>query len=157
VASPNGERVNRLGVNVPIVTKLLHRLALPEIPTGAAHVGWPADIPPEGLFNGKPTAVFALLRRTFETDQRTGWTVQGSALCCFVATTDGAAQPIEGTRKQLLLRALTKGVVRIKPEDEDILTPRLKEMEAQLCSNLRRPTETELRDDIRHSVAPMFV
>lgn len=156
VAGPNGERVNRLGLNVPIVAELLRKLALPEIPTGAAHVRWPAAIPPEGLFNGKPTAVFALLRQTFKTDQRTGWTEQGSALCCFIATGDTPAQQIQGTQKQVLLRALTKGVVRIKPEDDSILSPRLKEMEAQLCNSLRRPNETELRDGVRHSVSPIF-
>jgi superfamily II DNA or RNA helicase len=157
VAGPNGERVNRLGLNVPVVAELLRKFALPEIPTGAAHVRWPPGISPEGLFKGKPTAVFALLRQTFKTDQRAGWTEQGIALCCFIATTDGVVQPIEGTKKQVLLRALTKGVVRIKPEDEEVLSPRLKDMEAQLCSSLRRPTETELRDGIRHSVAPTFV
>jgi SAM-dependent methyltransferase len=156
VAGPNGEKVNRLGLNVPIVAELLRKLALPEMPTGAAHLRWPAGIPPEGLFNGKPTAVFALLRQTFKTDQRTGWTEQGSALCCFVATAEGEAQPIEGKRKQFLLRALTQGVVRIKPEDEGVLSARLKEIEAQLCGGLRRPTETELHKGIRHSVAPLF-
>jgi hypothetical protein len=38
VTGPNGERVNRLGLNVPIVTELLRKFALPETSTGAAHL-----------------------------------------------------------------------------------------------------------------------
>ena len=156
VAGPNGEKVDRLGLNIPIVAELLRKLALPEMPTGAAHLRWPGEISAEGLFTGKPTAVFALLRQTFKTEQRTGWTEQGSALCCFIVTADGGPRQIEGTQKQVLLRALAKGVVRIKPDDETTLSKQLTEMEAKLCTGLRRPTEAELRDGIRHSVAPLF-
>jgi hypothetical protein len=156
VAGPNGEKVNRLGLNVPIVAELLRKLALPEIPTGAAHLRWPAEVSAESLFTGKAVAVFGLLRQTFKTDQRTGWTEQGSTLCCFTLGAEGEARLIEGDQKRTLLRALTNGVVRIKPDDDNSLSGRLKDTEAQLCNSLRRPTETELREGIRHSVAPLL-
>jgi hypothetical protein len=156
VAGPNGEKVHRLGLNIPIVAELLRKLALPEMPTGAAHLRWPQGISAEGIFTGKATAVFGLLRQTFKTDQRTGWIEQGCALSCFVASPGGEARLIEGPQKQVLLRALAKGVVRIKPEDGADASMRLKDTETQLCTNLRRPTEAELRDGIRHSVAPLF-
>jgi hypothetical protein len=156
VAGPNGENVSRLGLNVPIVTELLRKFALPEIPTGAAHLRWPAQVSAQDLFNGKAVAVFALLRQTFKTDQRTGWTEQGSTLCCFILGAEGEARPVEGEQKRTLLRAMTNGVVRIKPDDDNSFAGRLKDTEAQLCNNLRRPTETELREGIRHSVAPLF-
>ena len=156
VAGPNGEKVNRLGLNVSIVTELLRKFALPEMPTGAAHLRWPVGVSAEGLFTGKPVAVLALLRQTFKTDQRTGWTEQGSTLCCFIVGAEGEARLVEGAQKQILLHALTAGVVRIKPDDDNSLSGRLKDTEAQLCNSLRRPTETELREGIRHSVAPLF-
>jgi hypothetical protein len=56
----------------------------------------------------------------------------------------------------VLLRALIKGIVRIKPDDDNSLIPQLKNTETQLCNILRRPSEIELSDGIRHAVAPLF-
>jgi hypothetical protein len=156
VAGPNGEKVNRLGLNLPVVAELLRKFALSELPTGAAHLRWPAGITAEGLFIGKPLAVFAFLRQTFKTDQRTGWTEQGSALFCYAVGAGESARLVEGKQKQSLLRALTGGVVRLKPDEDNSLTAALKVTETELCNALRRPSELELRDGIRHSVAPLF-
>jgi hypothetical protein len=116
----------------------------------------PAGVSAGGLFTGKPIAVFALLRQTFKTDQRTGWAEQGSTLFCFIASAEGEPRLIEGKQKQTLLHALTAAIVRIKPDDDNSLSGRLKDTEIRLCNSLRRPIETELRDGIRHSVAPLF-
>jgi hypothetical protein len=156
VAGPNGERVNRLGLNLPVVAELLRKFALAELPTGAAHLRLPGGITADGLFTGKPLAVLAFLRQTFKTDQRTGWTEQGSVLFCYVAGAGEPARPVEGKQKQALLRALTGGVVRLKPDEDNSLTAALKGTETELCNTLRRPSESELREGIRHSVAPLF-
>ena len=157
VTGPNGEKVNRLGLNLPVVAELLRKFALSDLPTGAAHLRWPSGITADGLFTGKPLAVFAFLRQTFKTDQRTGWTEQGSALFCYAAGAGEPARPVEAQQKQTLLRALTGGVVRLKPDEDNSLTASLKGTETELCNALRRPSESELRDGIRHSVAPIFV
>ena len=67
VASPNGERLNRLSLNVPLVAEVLRKLALPEVPTGAAHVRWPADIHNVSRTNG-----LVLIRRITPT-RRSGF------------------------------------------------------------------------------------
>jgi hypothetical protein len=156
VAGPNGERVNRLGLNVPVVAELLRKAAFPKMATGAAHLRWPASVPAEGIFPGKPVAVFALVRQSFKTDQRTGWAEQGSSLFCFIAGAKGEVRPIEGTYKQVLLHALAKGVVRIKPDDNNIIVAELRNTETQLCNTLRRPSDAELSEGIRHAVVPLF-
>jgi superfamily II DNA or RNA helicase len=157
VTGPNGERVNRLGLNLPVVAELLRKFALSELATGAAHLRWPAGMTADGLFTGKPLAVFAFLRQTFKTDQRTGWTEQGSALFFYAAGAGESARLVEGKQKQSLIRVLTSGVVRLKPDMDSSLTASLNATETELCVSLRRPSETELRDGIRHSVAPIFV
>ena len=157
VTGPDGEKVNRLGLNVPIVTELLRMFALPAMPTGAAHLRWPTGVSAECLFPGKPVAVLALVRQTFKTDQRTGWIEQGCNLCCFVAGADGEVRLIEGQQKQILLRGLIAGVVRIRPDDDTCLSGLLKDIEEKLCNSLRRPSESEIRQGIRHAVAPLLV
>ena len=64
---------------------------------------------------------------------------------------------VEGKQKQTLMRALTGGVVRLKPDEDNSLNASLKGTETELCNALRRPSESELRDGIRHSVAPIFL
>jgi hypothetical protein len=156
VAGPNGEKVNRLGLNLPVVAELLRKFALSELPTGAAHLRWPPGVTAEGLSTGKPLAVFAFLRQTFKTDQHTGWTEHGSALLCYAAGAGEPARPVDGKQKRALLRAMTGGVVRLKPDEDSSLLGRLKDIEMRLWNDLRRPTETELHKGIRHSVAPLF-
>lgn len=157
IAGPGGEKVNRLGLNVPVVTELLRKFALPELPTGAAHLRWPAGVSGEGIFDGKPLIVFAMLRQTFKTDQRTGWMEHSLALHCYVASPGTPPRPVEGDQKQQLLRALVTGVIRLKPDEETAPAVALKSIEAEIIGALRRPTETELRDGIRHAVVPIFV
>ena len=156
VTGPNCEKVNRLGLNLPVVAELLRKFALSELPTGAAHLRWPPGVTADGLFTGKPLVVLAFLRQTFKTDQRTGWTEQGSALFCYSAGAGESARPVDGKQKQALLRAMTGGVVRLKPDEDSSLLGGLKDIEMQLWNDLRRPTEAELREGIRHSVAPLF-
>ena len=100
--------------------------------------------------------VFAFLRQTFRPDQKTGWAEHGSNVFLFVSRVDGEIQPMEGLQKQELLRSLLKCIVRIKAEGDGPLSAFVAETELQLCNNLRRPTETELREGIRHSVVPLL-
>jgi superfamily II DNA or RNA helicase len=157
IAGPGGEKVNRLGLNVPVVTELLRKFAFPELPTGAAHLRWPAGVSGESIFDGKPLIVFAMLRQTFKTDQRTGWTEHSLALHCYVATPGEPPRLVEGHQKQQLLRALVTGVIRSKPDEETAPSVALKSIEGEIIGALRRPTETELRDGIRHAVVPILV
>ena len=156
VTGPNGEKVRRLGLNIPIVAELLRKFALPEMATGAAHLRWSPRVTADGFLGDKPMTVFAFLRQTFRPDQKTGWAEHGSNVFLFVSRVDGEIQPMEGLQKQELLRSLLKCIVRIKAEGDGPLSAFVAETELQLCNNLRRPTETELREGIRHSVVPLL-
>jgi hypothetical protein len=157
IASPNGERVNRLGLNMPIVAELLRKLALPGLPTGAAHLRWPPNFPSDDLFLGEPLAVFAFLRQTFRTDPRAGWVEQGSGLFLYSLGTTGEAKLLDGRQKQEVVRLIQTLGARLKPENDGSQLERFRNLEAQLCTNLRRPTETELRDGVRHAVTPLLL
>ena len=157
VTGPNGEKVNRLGLNLPVVAEFLRKFAISELPTGVAHLRWPTMLPVDGLFIGKPLAVFVLLRQTFKTDQRTSWTEQGAALFFYAARADKSVNSVEGEQKGILFRALRDCIVRIKPDENIALPVAYNHIEEQLCSQLRRPTEAELHDGIRHSVVPIFL
>jgi hypothetical protein len=58
---------------------------------------------------------------------------------------------------QQLMRAMRTLGARLKPETDDSLLERLRDLEAQLCTNLRRPSDMELREGIRHAVTPLFL
>ena len=157
IAGPNEEKVNRLGLNVHIVTQLLRKVALPELPTGAAHLRWPTRTAADDPYAGKPATVFALLRQTFKTDQRSGWAELTLAIHFVVVRSGEQPCYIEGGQKQRLLRALGSGIVRLQPDDNLPSSMGLKAMETELCTALRRPTESDLSKGIRHSVAPIFI
>lgn len=63
---------------------------------------------------------------------------------------------MEGPDKAVLLRALFRSTVRTKPELDDGLLTALEQQEGELALGLRRPTERELRQGIRHAVTPLF-
>ena len=132
------------------------RAIMADIPTGAAHLRWPAGAKVEGLLSGRPTTIFVLMRQTFKTDQRTGWSEHGQSLFCYVANAGEPPRQVEGKEKQVLIRTLTNAIVRLKPDENASFTATLKNTEDELCNSLRRPTESELGDGIRHAVAPIF-
>jgi hypothetical protein len=96
------------------------------------------------------------MRQTLKTDQRAGWSEYGQTLFFYLASAGEAPQLVEGKQKQKLLRTLTNAVIRIKPNEDASLTATLKSMEMELCSSLRRPSEFELSNGIRHAVVPIF-
>lgn len=157
IAGPNGQRAVALGLNSAIVNELLRKCALPESPAGAAQLRWPSSIPSGDLFFGGPLAAYAILRQTFRTDPRAGWAEQGNRLFLFSLGTEGEPQLLEGRQKQQLMGAMKTLGARLKPETDDSLLERLRDLEAQLCTNLRRPSDMELREGIRHAVTPLFL
>jgi len=55
-----------------------------------------------------------------------------------------------------VLRALFQSTVRTKPGQDAAIIDAVQEHEALLVQQLRRPTESEMGDGIRHAVTPLF-
>lgn len=157
VAGPEGEKVAGLGLNSRVVGELLRKCALPESPTGAAHLRWPSNQLSGDFFLGMPLAVFGILRQTFRTDHRAGWVEQGSGLFLYAVGTEGEPRLLEGQQKQAMIRALRSSGVRLKPDADESQGERLRQTEAKLCGSLRRPSDMEFREGIRHAVTPLFL
>jgi len=156
VFGPEGQSPQRLGLNSPPVAAALRRLAFPEIPTGAAHLRWRADVPlPAGVGAG-PFGVLVYLRQTVRADHASGWAEVGSALRCFVVPAGGDAVELEGVGKGQLLRGLFTATVRAKPETDLDRLGALANVERLLLGDLWRPSQREMSKGLRHAVTPLL-
>jgi len=156
ISSPEGKDVAQLGLNVPAVTDTIRKHALPATPSGAAHLRWPRDIQFPEWLPAEGAGILVFLRQTLRSDQRIGWSEQGSSLHCYTVSPDGTATALQPDQKAPLFRAIFKSVVRTKPDERTALLTALAEAEARLTQELRRPDESEIRQGIRYAVTPLF-
>jgi hypothetical protein len=63
---------------------------------------------------------------------------------------------LEPEARARAVRALLEATVRQKPEEAPELVGRLRELDAGFLQELRRPTETELENQVRHVVYPLL-
>jgi hypothetical protein len=159
VWGPGGQRAEPLGLNRSPIATLLRELAFPELPAGAAHVRWPDGRPRPTAVAGAPFGVLAFLRQTVRAQPPAGWVEQGSSLHCVVLNPGSAPVHIEGEDKGELIRGLVDATVRVRPEggavSEDLIAS-LRASERQIGEDLRRPSEAELADGLRHAVIPLL-
>jgi hypothetical protein len=67
--------------------------------------------------------------------------------------------PVEGEDKGELVRGLVDSTVRVRPEGGDVpeaLIASLRDTERQVANQLRRPTDTDVADGLRHAVTPLL-
>jgi superfamily II DNA or RNA helicase len=153
VHGPGGESTPPLGLNTPRVSELLRRLAIPDMPTGAAHLRWPAKCPSPNLTF--PFGVLVFVRQTVR-NEKGAWIEQGSSLHCFVIGEDGEAVAVQDAEKGLLLRGVFESTVRIKPDSEGLLVAALRTAENRLLIELRRATEEDIERRVRFAAMPVF-
>lgn len=153
VFGPDGKAAPQLGLNLPPVAETLRRLAFPQAPTGAAHLRWPAAMPVQRAL---PCGILVFLRQTVRAHQHGSWVEQANAVVVYVVRRGSAPELIGGPEKAQLLRAMFQGTVRTKPEQDAALLDAIQEQEGLLAQELRRPTDDEMKDGIRHAVTPLF-
>jgi hypothetical protein len=103
-----------------------------------------------------PFGVLGYLRQTVKSHQNGSWIEQGSALVLFVVRPGTAPERLEGPEKADLVHTLAQATIRTKPESNRALLQAMCEHEMPLAQQLRRPTETELAEGVRHAVSPLL-
>ncbi|MFN7922968.1 MAG: helicase-related protein [Bryobacteraceae bacterium] len=156
VYAPDGAVVPKLGTNLPEVAEALRKAAFPSQPTGAAILRWPSGVAlPRGA-EELPFALLAFAKQTIQPDGLAGWAERKATLHVFVARL-GGVQELSGVDKADLIRQTLRTVVRkTQPPELTPLSEHLREVEAKLAYQLRKPTEDEVASQIRHSVTPLF-
>jgi hypothetical protein len=153
IFGPNGEAAPQLGLNLPLVADMLRKQAFPTSPAGAAHVRWPTGVSP---LRRMPFGILAFLRQTVRPHQSGGWIEQSCAIAVFVVRPNTQPETIDGEEKAALIRNLSLATIRTKPEQDHLLLDALRQSELPLVQELRRPSESELSDGVRHAVFPLL-
>ncbi|MEP7274307.1 MAG: helicase-related protein, partial [Acidobacteriota bacterium] len=145
----------RLGLNLPEAAEILRKFAFPPQPCGPAHLRWPTAVERPRCLDQLPTGVLVFLRQTFRDDRSGGWTEIASDLSCFAVSATGR-EVVQGRQLGDLLRGLFRAVFRKTPAENEALLARLEVAEIELGTEIRRPSEEEMKNQIRHSVTPLF-
>jgi superfamily II DNA or RNA helicase len=146
----------QLGLNRNIVTQLLRKTAFPEIPAGAAYLRFPKNINPSWMANEKQIGCLILLRQQIRLEHHVNWVEVGNALHCFVVYEDRRYLEFFGNERGLLLRTLFQSTIRKSHSENDLLSKVMKDTEARLATELRRPQEEEFKQGIRYAITPLF-
>jgi hypothetical protein len=152
VVGPDETVAQPLGLNLPAVAETLRRHAFPRLPSGAAFLRWPAEVPAP---SNSPFGVLAFLRQTILTRAAT-WGEHGCSLWVYLVA--GAAEPVlvHGAPKRQLLRGLFASTIRVKAASAGDLTERLRRYEEEIARVLRPPDDRERDLGLRHGVCPLF-
>lgn len=153
VYGPGGSVAPSVGLNLPPFAETLRRLAFPRTPSGAAHLRWPEHIP---AIWALPFGVLVFLRQTIKAHHHGGWLEQGHCLFTYVLRIPSTVDLVEGPQKGQLMRALFKATIRAKPGQDSDLMILLRDQQANLVQQLRRPSESEIGDGVRHAVTPLL-
>jgi hypothetical protein len=154
VYGPGNSTAQQLGLNIPVVATALRRVAFPEEVCGASHIRWPKGLDlPLGL--EPPFGVLVLMKQTLRMEQA-AWSEGPVTLHCVVVRPEGDTAAVEGAERAGLLRAIFKGTVRTKPEQDTDLHLKMAKIEETMIENLRRITRQEFDQGARYAVTPLF-
>ncbi|MBK6942989.1 MAG: DEAD/DEAH box helicase [Planctomycetes bacterium] len=157
VSDEKGRTVKPIGLNDGRVSEALRASALTDEPCGIAHVRWQAEHPIPSSLGELPAAVLAYVRRTVRADSQGGWIDLGSSLHLHVVHESGDVVDVGPAEKRALVRGLWRGSIRTKPELSAPLSFAIESQHDRLLEALRRPTQTEMDDKIRHAVMPLMI
>lgn len=155
VYGPDGSITPKLGLNLKAVAELLRKYALPGQACGAAYLRWPTDTALPSGAPSLPLGVSVFLRQTLRKDRLGGWLEQEHSLHCFIKGNDSMSE-VAGEDKGHLLRGLFRASIRKTAEPAEGLVRDLRGMECDITESLRRPSEGELTNQIRHAITPLF-
>ena len=153
---PDGQMVERAGLNLPTVADALRRCAFPKVATGAAYLkAAESDVIPLRLDQG-PCGFLWLLRQVLQVEQQAGWAEQGSNLLCYRISCDGLVSEVRGTEKAAAMRCLHNATPRLRPDVAEEFTNSMARHEQMLLQSLRRPSDEQIRAGIRYAVIPLI-
>src|SRR5262249_3966028 len=106
VFGPQGESVPQIGLNIPVVCKLLRHFGITDNPCGAAHLRWSRTyVLPKNVVK-LPFGVLIFLRQVVKVSASVGWVEQGLAIKCYLTLPNQPAIEVEGPDKRYLIEAL---------------------------------------------------
>ncbi|KYG09088.1 hypothetical protein BE21_20045 [Sorangium cellulosum] len=152
VVRDDGVKAEQLGTNLPLFARTLRAQGIPDAPAGAAHVRWPegAHRPHEGLFG-----VLVLARQSVRWEQGS-YAEHATTLHVCTVLTDGQVTRADGPARGALVRAMVRATVRREAEEAPALLAALRQAEADLWNELRRPTEADREARVVHAVTPLL-
>jgi len=154
VTGPNEASADQLGLNIPTVATALRKHAFPTQSVGAAHIRWNAEqsLPIDGLTF--PFGVLIFVRQSIQM-RGTGGHEMAPRMECYIVREHDSPVLMEGERKSRLIRGLIRGSFRNKAEPAAELVRILRESEIALARELRRPSDADHQNGIRHGVTPL--
>lgn len=150
VTRDDGGKAERLGSNVAVVTRALRAHGLPAAPTGAAQVRWPDG---EARPHDGPFGVVIVARQSVRWEHGS-YVEHASTLHCAIVGANGQSTSLEPHAKGALVRALERATVRREPENAPALVAAIRQAEASMLIELRRPSDEDR--EVRHAVTPLF-
>jgi hypothetical protein len=156
VFGPNDESVTQLGLNSEPLATALREFAFPKMPAGGAHVKLAADWRSEKVAKSVPVGILFFLVQPMQALQQAGWQELTARLVCYEVSPDGTSKVVEEKEMRSLLRGLLKASPRIKPSADQQLISAIASSELRLFEDLRRPTDQQMANGIRHAVTPIF-
>jgi hypothetical protein len=137
------------------VAEKLRELALPDRPTGAAHLRWPVNHEFPTASISRPVGLLVLAsQRLREGD--TGWVEVGSRIHGWVVTPDGSSAKLEEAQLGAMIRGLLGATVRLTAEEAPALLTALQSAERTHSEDLRRPSEEDRAARVVNVATPVF-
>jgi superfamily II DNA or RNA helicase len=155
VFAPDGQITTRLGLNIDAVSESMRKSAFPQLTAGAAFVRWPTGESLPAAVTTLPFGILAFARQTIQMDRSGGWVERRASLHLFVASKEDPAE-LQGIEKGQVIRAVLRSVIRKSAEANELVLASLRSLEQTLTMKLRRPSEEEMRVQIRHAVMPLL-
>jgi Helicase conserved C-terminal domain len=155
IVGPKGLSVSPAGLNVPLIAAALRDVALPEQPTGVAHLRWAEAIAkPEGIPDGI-VGIVGVVRLAVRRDVGSGWVDHASHLHLWIVPRTGT--PTEMPHEALgdLVRCILAATVRAKIDLDLELTEKVCAFEAVLIDQYRRRTEADVEAGLRYAAFPL--
>jgi superfamily II DNA or RNA helicase len=156
VFGPGNSITPKVGLNVKDMAELLRKYAFPAAAVGAAYLRWPVGAKRPSCVGELPFGVMVLFRQTLRMDRSGGWLDVGNAILTFVVKGGARITACDGLDKGGLIRGLLRATVRKSAEPAEELICAIQVAERDLVAELRRPTEDELTNQIRHAVTPLL-
>lgn len=152
VSNKSGATAEAIGLNSPEVSSMLRRLAFPERQSGAAVLRWPAGLP--SLASTSAFGFVSLAKQSLRQKQGS-WVEHQLALEGNLIGPEGARQ-LAPTELVEFLRQLRSAVAVKDPVIDPRQLSSIMDVESQRSRELRRPSDTEINDGIRHVVWPLL-
>jgi superfamily II DNA or RNA helicase len=141
-----------LGLGLDEIQKILRGSFAPGKPVGAAFIKRPSGLDFLGQ-EKEPVLVLAFIRQVLKQEQ-SRWVELATSLQIFLLRSKEQPQPLNGQQRAALVRACQR-VPRVKDPGAASFRSEMVAQEQSLFQSLRRPSDQEIADGLRHSVWPI--